>query len=330
MEIGIKEIILEARAFDRRKDALNKGIIPINGSNWNADRKNSKKINQLLNLAKQSKIMDGELTDRKKISPNKEYAGIVNNNKLILDKIGTRKDVSGKFTFEDTFHKHPTINEFTGSRKEAAIKHFKNIPIATPSGKNSKSFNPDLVKGDFGVNAMMASLAPNNKSTEYIISPNTKSNTISKLSTTIMPDETVKNRLTFASEKAKKFYDLNGNLINGANDYIPTRKKLFFKDKDIDSKIEYLKAIKKSERTGFHNKDLDINKPDSVDNPISFLAKTYKQSGLNELRKFQPSLDNTRYLDLDKKSNMFSNESNNRFKNDIESNKLKNINNSNV
>ena len=307
-----KHLLLEARAIDRRQDAISKGIVPINGSNWNADRKNPKKINQMLNLAKKSKTIDGEITDRHNISPFKEYGGIINKNNIDMDRIGTRKSVSSVNTNDDTFHKHPAIS-LKNSRAAEATKHFKNLPISTPSGKPDKTFSKIFSTGDYGSNSISASLSPNNKSNEYIISPNTKSNTISKLSTTILPDDTAKHKLTYVSNKAKKFYDLNGNLINGANDYAPTKKKLFIKDKVISDKINALKTLKTTERKAFHNKALDINNMGFSGEKL--LAQTYKREGLNALRKSQPSLHNTSYLNDYNKSSDFANTANTRYKN---------------
>ena len=55
MIIPIKQILLEARAIDRRIDALKKGIVPINGTNWNADRNNTKKVSKALDLGNKIK-----------------------------------------------------------------------------------------------------------------------------------------------------------------------------------------------------------------------------------------------------------------------------------
>ena len=309
--IPIKQILLEARAIDRRSDALSKGIIPINGSNWNADRNNPKKITNMLNLSKNARSLDGEITDRNNISPFKEYSGMVRGGNFILDRIGNRNNVESPQTFEDSFHKHPTISK-QHPRFEAAKEYFQNKPIATPSGKNQKQYNM-FSTHDYGVNSSIADLSPNRKKTEYIITPTTNSNTISKLDTTILPNGDARHKLSLVSGNAKKYYDLNGNIINDANGYNPTKKNLFFKDKDVKSKLDYLKTLKVSERNGFHNKALDINNPGFSGDKL--LAQTYKSEGLRNLRKTQPALHDTNYLNDYNQSNDFSNAANKRYLN---------------
>lgn len=252
--INIEEI-MESRAIDRRKDAINKGIIPINGTNWNADRNNPKKVNKALDLGNKIKRIDNTITKYGKISPHKEYSGTIENGKINPRIIGSRKNVSG-ISGQTTFHKHPNnLND------EYTRNHFTNAPISTPSGKpNGKHgglrglFN----SGDYGSSGNQALENSNNKHTEYIFSPNTKSNTVAQINSYVKdPEYDSKQKTSFFSDKAKKYYDLNGNLKNGANDFVKPTNILSsdnIPDFKLLKEIKRLRDFKNNERLSLHKK----------------------------------------------------------------------------
>ncbi len=256
MTIPIKEILTEARAIDRRIDALKKGIVPINGTNWNADRNNPKKVSKALDLGNKIKRIDNTITKYGNISSHKEYSGTIENGKINPRIIGNRSNVDG-VSSQTTFHKHPN-----NLKNEYFKNYFKNRPISTPSGTpNGKHgglrglFNG----GDYGASGTHALQNPNNKHTEYIFSPNTKSNTVAQLNSHVKDSESNSiQKTSFFSDKAKKYYDLNGNLKNGANDYTNPTNFLSINnipDTKVLKDVKNLKKFKDTERLSLHEKN---------------------------------------------------------------------------
>lgn len=275
MYVNIKEIILEARALDRRIDAINKGIIPINGSNWNADRKNPNKVNKALDLSDKIKRVDNTITKYGGISPHKEYSGIIKDGEIIPKIIGNRNNVEG-VNGNITFHKHP--NKLNIKKTDKFYQeYFKNRPISTPSGKpNGKhiGFHGMFNTGDYGSSGMQALDNKNKKHTEYIFSPNTKSNTISQINTTLKNEESNSNQKTsYFSKKANKYYDLNGNLKSGANEF--TNSANFFSKDNIPNfsllnNIKRLKDFKNNERKSLHTEN-NIDKERLINKDNKFI-----------------------------------------------------------
>lgn len=256
MIIPIKKILLEARAIDRRIDALKKGIVPINGTNWNADRNNPKKVSKALDLGNKIKRIDNTITKYGNISPHKEYSGTIENGKINPRIIGSRKNVNG-VSGQTTFHKHPN-----NLNNEDFRNHFKNRPISTPSGEpNGKhsGISGLFNSGDYGASGASALGNPNKKHTEYIFSPNTKSNTVAQLNSYVKDQESNSiQKTSFFSNKAKKYYDLNGNLKNGANDYTKPTNFLSINnipDTKVLKDIKNLRNFKNAGRLSLHEKN---------------------------------------------------------------------------
>lgn len=245
MKVQIKEIILEARAIDRRQDAISKGIVPINGTNWNADRKNPKKITNALNLGNKIKRIDNTITKYGNISPNKEYSGTIENGKIDPRIIGTRQSVYG-VNGQTTFHKHPN-NIKLRQQDDYTSNYFKNRPISTPSGIPNEKLDM-FSNGDYMAATVNALKNKNKKHTEFIFSPNTKSNTVAQINTTAKNIQTEPiQKTSYFSNKAKKYYDLNGNLKHGANDYTNPASFLSINnipDTKLINNIKELKAFK--------------------------------------------------------------------------------------
>lgn len=256
MIIPIKQILLEARAIDRRIDALKKGIVPINGTNWNADRNNPKKVSKALDLGNKIKRIDNTITKYGNISPHKEYSGTIENGKINPRIIGSRNDVYG-VSGQTTFHKHPN-----NLNNDDFRNHFKNRPISTPSGEpNGKHIGLHGLfnSGDYGASGSQALKNPNKKHTEYIFSPNTKSNTVAQLNSYVKdPESNSIQKTSFFSNKAKKYYDLNGNLKNGANDFTNPTNFLSINnipDTKLLKDIKNLRKFKDAERLSLHEKN---------------------------------------------------------------------------
>lgn len=262
LEGGIYTImeILEARAIDRRRDAIAKGIVPINGSNWNADRKNPNKVNKALDLSDKIKKIDNTITKYGNISPYREYGGTIENGKIVTRAIGDRHSVQGRGG-RVTFHKHPNT-----SHKKYGADFFRNIPISIPSGIPNNISSA----GDYDASRIRANQNKNKKHTEYIFSPNTKSNTVSQINTVLKPEDKQLNfnqKTSHFSKDANNYYDLNGNLKNDANGFV-NHTPFFSKDNipnfklldSIKSLVDFKNRERKYDRVYQNvNKDKNFN-----------------------------------------------------------------------
>ena len=231
-------LLEEMDAYKRRLDALSKGIIPIAGSNWNAARKNKKLLNRINNVRNDAEAFNAQLD---KLGANDIYG----NNYEYMTTVDPRGKYSGKtllfnkdgavetsdpyqinlLSRSDTVHLHPfqtreraenLIKErFSDSDLEGATRfrnYANNNIVVQPSGeldKNGyKNGDRSFAIGDYGVFSGLGQLRNQPYRNDYIVSPEVEYSPVSVTRTTPTSQKTT----YFANNKAKDYFDLNGNL----------------------------------------------------------------------------------------------------------------------
>jgi hypothetical protein len=241
--INKKILLEEMRAIDRRQDALSKGIIPHNDSNWNADRKNPKKIQNMNMVFNNGLINSNTLMHFNNMSPRRESFGIVNNNIIHTDSIGKRS-VNMKGTYkEPTIHNHPV-------RKESELPIIpRNIINSFPSGTRKDT----IINGDLNTYRIFARENNSNRK-DYIISPHTKAKTLTRVDTNRL--ENIPQKISTFSNTPRDF-DLNGNL-KSMNDLLLDKPNLFQKIKSkANSSLGYIAG--NIVNTGFDKEEVKLS-----------------------------------------------------------------------
>ncbi len=197
-------LIEEMRAIDRRKDALSKGIVPANGTNWNAVRKNKKLQSKAKNFSNDLAVVNADLNKGNFFSKNKEYGGTVKPDGHIekINSLGNRRSVENITNSEygkSSFHKHPII-DIKPDKKFQNKREYKNIP-SRPSGHMGQL-------GDLSTYAEYRN--QNNKSRlDFIGAPDSRLHNVSTIRSTDKKQD-----VTHFANNAKDHYNLNGDLKN--------------------------------------------------------------------------------------------------------------------